>query len=352
MNKIININLAGQAIAIDEKAYETLKKYLATLEKHFNNTASANEILEDIEARIAEMFQVKIRAGHTFIDQKSVDEAVEVMGSPSDMGFADEESYDDSNSSTSYQNVSKKLYRDSDDKVLGGVCSGLAAYFGLDTSIIRLAFVVSVIFAGFGILPYIILWAVVPETKTPQDRFRMRGESPDIDGIAAKIRREAENVADNIKKNDNINSAAKGIGDLIGNIIKWISKLFGSAVLMALIVVAVAIATIFLFGLSDPTVRINGNLMTIPYLFESSLLSKFFLLALLSIILIPIGAAIYLLIAFIFNIPMQRFNLKAIFAAWLLCLAIFVGISIYGSSQIRMEEWEDFRLELRETHTI
>ncbi len=349
MNKIININLAGQAISIDEKAYQTLKKYLEILDQHFRNTESAEEILQDIESRIAELFEANIKDGHSFIDQKAVDEAIELMGNPSEMGYAEEE--------TTYEHTEysggKKLFRDSEDKVIGGVCSGLAAYLDLDTSIVRLLAIVLVIFAGIGIVPYIILWIVLPETKTAQDRYRMRGETPDIDRIAKRIRNEAENVATNIKKNDSLNGIVQSIVDVFAKLIKWVGKLFGSAVLIALIIGGVAITTFFIFGMTDhATVNINGSMMSLPQVFESALLTKFFLLSLLLIMIIPVGALIYLLISFIFNIPNYRFNLKAIFASWLLCLAIFIGISIYGASQFRFEEWEDFKYELNEVNTI
>ncbi|MFY0644191.1 MAG: PspC domain-containing protein [Bacteroidia bacterium] len=350
MNKIININLAGQAIAIDEKAYDTLKSYLATLEKHFRNTSSGSEILEDIEARIAEMFQIKIRNGHTFIDQAAVDEAIEVMGSPNDMGYAEEaeEVYEEEQ-----YDGRKKLFRDSEDKILGGVCSGLAAYLDVDTSVVRLLTIVLVIFAGIGIIPYLILWIILPQTRTPQDRFRMHGETPDIDRIAKRVRQEAENVASNIKKNESLRSVGQSIVDLFARVIRWFSKFFGGAVLMALVIAGVAITTAFIFGMSETAnIRIDGNILTLPHVFESALLSKFFMLSLLLIIVIPIGALAYLLISFIFNLPMQRFNLKTIFATWLLCLAIFVGISIYGSSQLKYDDWQDFKYELEDVNTI
>lgn len=350
MNKIININLAGQAIAIDEKAYDTLKSYLSTLEKHFRNTSSGSEILEDIEARIAEMFQIKIRNGQSFIDQAAVDEAIEVMGSPKDMGYAEEaeEVYEEEE-----YDGRKKLFRDSEDKILGGVCSGLAAYLDVDTSVVRLLTIVLVIFAGIGIIPYLILWVILPQTRTPQDRFRMHGETPDIDRIAKRVRKEAENVASNIKKNESLRNVGQSIVDLFAGIIRWFSKFFGGAVLMALVIAGVAITTAFIFGMSDTAnIRIDGNILTLPHVFESALLSKFFMLSLLLIIVIPIGALAYLLISFIFNLPMQRFNLKTIFATWLLCLAIFVGISIYGSSQLKYDDWQDFKYELEDVNTI
>lgn len=349
MNKIININLAGQAIAIDEKAYDSLSNYMRTLENHFKNTDSGSEILQDIEARMAEMFLGKIKAGHEFIDQDAVDEAIEVMGRPSDMGIEDETS---SNSEQHHQETKKKLFRDSDDKVIGGVCSGLAAYFDLDVSLIRIAFVISVVFFGVGVLPYILLWIVLPEAITAQDKFRMRGETPDIDDIAKKIRNEAENVANNIKKNDSLNRTFSTAGDILTNLVRWFAKLFSGGVLIALIIIGVSVAATLVFTSSGGNIYVDNQAIAIPQIFESEILTNFFFITLASLILIPIAAVIYLLICFIFNIRMHRFNLKAIFAVWLICLAAFIGISIYGSGQLQVEELEEFQYELRECDTV
>lgn len=349
MNKIININLAGQAIAIDEKAYDSLSKYMRTLENHFKNTDSGSEILQDIESRMAEMFLGKIKAGHTFIDQAAVDEAIEVMGRPSDMGIEDETNTD---SEQHYQDTTKKLFRDPDDKVIGGVCSGLSAYFDLDVSLIRIAFVISVVFFGVGVLPYIILWIILPEAITAQDKFRMRGETPDIDDIANKIRKEAENVANNIKKNDSLNRTFSTVGELLSNLIKWFAKLFSGGVLIALIIIGVAVAATLVFTSGGGNIYLDHKTIAIPQIFASEILTNFFFITLASLILIPISAVIYLLICFIFNIRMHRFNLKAIFAVWLICLAAFIGISVYGSGQIQVEELEEFEYELRDGNTV
>lgn len=352
MNKIINVNLAGQAIAIDELAYSSLKTYFSSLEKHFKNTDSGSEILEDIEARIAEMFQSKIKSGSGFIDQKAVDEAIGVMGSPSDMGIEEDNSDDDSRESYQNLNSSKKLFRDGDDKVLGGVSSGLAAYFDLDVSIVRLIFIASVIFAGFGVLPYIILWAVLPEAKTPHDRFRMRGETPDIDGIAKKIRKEAENVAQNIKKNDKLKSTAKGIGDVLTNIVRAFGKLFGGAALVALVIAGTVLAASFYFGMNDMQISMADQELFIPQLFESPLLSKLFYFCAFSLVIIPILSLIYMLVAFVFNFAIHRFTLKAILIIWLWCLAILIGVSIYGADQIHLDEFDEFKIEYHQGNRV
>jgi len=225
MNKIIQINLEGQAISIDEKAYESLKNYLDLLEKHSKNTASGEEILSDIRSRLSELFSNKTKAPNTFINEIDVQNAIEVMGKPADLGITGSEEFEEieipaesddvakekkldtvieeakQEHSNAHDNHTKKLFRDPDNKALGGVCSGLAAYFNIDVSIVRIITVLLVLFGfGFPIPIYLILWAVIPEAKTTHDKFRMTGETPDIGEIADRIRNEAQNVADSLKK--------------------------------------------------------------------------------------------------------------------------------------------------------
>ena len=205
MNKIIQINLAGQAISIDEVAYDKLKAYLDSIEDQFSGSPGGTEIQEDIEARIAEMYLQKFKTGKSFINMQDVEETIEIMGNPKEMGQAEEESEEEPSFEQEYtgkqhSKSGKKLFRDPEERILGGVCSGLAAYFDLDVSLVRLIFIASSVFFGVGILPYVLLWFILPEAETAQDRARMRGSVPDINEIVNNIRKEAENVADNFKK--------------------------------------------------------------------------------------------------------------------------------------------------------
>ncbi|MBT6236693.1 MAG: PspC domain-containing protein [Bacteroidetes bacterium] len=198
MNKIIQINLAGQAVSIDEKAYQSLSTYLQTLENHFSNTQDGAEILADIEARIAELFFGKIKKGNAFINETDVYEAIALMGTPEDMGIEDDPS-ESSTKRSAHKSTDKKLYRDTDDRVLGGVCSGLAAYFNFDTSIMRIIAVLLILFTGVPLIAYFVLWAILPEATTPEDRSRMFGGNTTVNDIVNNVRKEATDVANSVK---------------------------------------------------------------------------------------------------------------------------------------------------------
>ncbi len=196
MKTTISINLGGIAFTIDDDAYRELKKYLDALSNHFNKEEGGDEILTDIEARIAEEFARKRESGIQVISISMVQEIISRMGRIEDLtgekttetdGVKIEDPYF---ARTDNERVkgAKKLYRDPETAMLAGVSSGLAAYFNIDPSIPRLFFVLLTIFGGTGILIYIILWLVLPEADTPLKQSELRGESPTIKDIEKKFK--------------------------------------------------------------------------------------------------------------------------------------------------------------------
>lgn len=358
MNKIIQINLAGQAVSIDEQAYQKLSEYLKQLENHFATTPDGSEILGDIESRIAELFFSKLKKGNAFINNTDVSEAITLMGTPSDMGIEDdyEEQATDQNSSAE---TSKKLFRDPNDRVLGGVCSGLAAYFGMDTSLMRVITVLLVVFAGLPIFIYIILWAILPEATSPQDRYRMHGDATTVNdivdsvrneakGVASRVKNEASNVANNFKKNaKSYSSSGGGVTNGLGQVIRFFGKIFGAAVLTGLVATAIALIVILLSNAAGGLdINWHGEEVTTPSLLKSPTLNWIFSISLLSLILIPIGTACYGILTYIFNSE-NYINLKAIFLAWLICLAVFIGTSIYSAGNLNVASFKTFGEEIR-----
>lgn len=207
MNKIININLGGYPFAIDEDAFDYLKKYLDAIHKHFKKSEGYEEITGDIETRLAELFQEQMK-GRAIVNNEDVAHAIKVMGSPQEFGAEavfESEPQQEKRSKTrehyefSRPRTGKRLFRNPDDKVLAGVCSGISAYFGIADPIwVRLLFVVITIAGGFGIPAYFILWAIVPKAISASDRLSMKGEPVNISNIAKVIEEEAQNLSDKI----------------------------------------------------------------------------------------------------------------------------------------------------------
>jgi phage shock protein PspC (stress-responsive transcriptional regulator) len=192
MNKTISINLNGMLFYLEEGAYNRLFHYLNAIRQCFVGTDGGDEIIKDVEARIAELFAKYIETKQVILENE-VEEVIGVMGEP--------EVYTDDETTTQKpieekenkdRDAIKRLYRDSDDAVLGGVCSGIAYYFGIDPVWLRLAFVIALFLAGSGPLLYIILWIVIPKANSTAEKLQMRGEKVNIENIERRIREEAK----------------------------------------------------------------------------------------------------------------------------------------------------------------
>jgi len=181
MNKVININFQGRILPIEEQAYEILKQYIESLRVYFANEEGRDEIINDIECRIAELCEDRLKKGTVCIAASDIDLIITSIGRPADFeaqdGFEASASQSQQNTNqNNYQNSSsnahsnfesnnnrpKRLFRDEQNKVLGGVCSGIANYFGIEPLIVRILWFFLI---GINILAYLILWIAVPSTS-------------------------------------------------------------------------------------------------------------------------------------------------------------------------------------------
>jgi phage shock protein PspC (stress-responsive transcriptional regulator) len=200
MKKVININFHGRVVPIEESAYEILKQYVDSLKKYFANEEGKDEIINDIESRIAELFAENIKKGQTCITEDTVESIIKSMGRPEDF-----EAEDISSSETSYthQNYSQdsssytsstprtRLYRSENDKVLGGVCAGLANYLRVDATVVRILFAI-ITFGGFGtgFLIYILMWVIIPSKELESNLKKRLFRNPEervIAGVASGL---------------------------------------------------------------------------------------------------------------------------------------------------------------------
>ena len=204
MNKIFNINLGGYPFTIDDDAYQVLKSYLNTINRHFSSSEGCDEIIADTEARIAELFNQELK-GQPIVSMREVDKVIAVMGKPEDFGAEEDNGETEASTSegTSWQEfrTGKRLFRDPDEKVIGGVCAGLSAYFGIHEPVwLRIAFAVGFFAGGLAIPLYLILWAAIPEAKTSGDKLSMKGEKINVHNIAKKVEEEFNNLSNTISE--------------------------------------------------------------------------------------------------------------------------------------------------------
>jgi phage shock protein PspC (stress-responsive transcriptional regulator) len=192
MKVTVNINLGGYAFNIDEDAYERLRQYMKSLEKEFSVESSAAEIMSDIEGRIAELFRMRLNNFKQVITMKDVEEVMAILGSPeliSGTGTSDEPP----------PRSQRRIYRDPDRRVFGGVCAGISAYLDWDPLIMRIIFAILVLPGGFGLALYLILWIVLPEAKTTAQKLEMRGDPVTVENIRDSVKQEFETVKKKMK---------------------------------------------------------------------------------------------------------------------------------------------------------
>lgn len=197
MNKTISINLGGTLFNIDDDAYQKLHNYLEAVRLSISDSLGREEILHDIELRISELLSEKYNDVQQIITTSAIDYVISIMGQPEAYRIDEAESPDEP-----VTKKAKKLYRDTNKGMIGGVCSGLSYYLGVDVVWLRILLLVMLLGFGTGVLAYIILWIAVPEAKTTAEKIEMTGEPVTISSIEKKVRAEFEHVAQRLKNTD------------------------------------------------------------------------------------------------------------------------------------------------------
>lgn len=256
MNKTVNINLGGMFFHIDEDAYQKLTRYFEAIKRSLSNSSGQDEIIKDIEMRIAELFAEKHTNDKQVINLRELDEVIAVMGQPEDYRIDNEEA-EFQQKSTSFDYASrpiKKLYRDKDGGMIGGVLAGLGHYFGIDKVWLRVILLILVFAYGTGLLAYIILWIVMPEAVTTSEKLEMTGEPVNISNIEKKVREEFDNVSEKLKNvnydkmGNQVKTGADRVVSNIGNVFMSIFKVFAKILGVMLILCGLTILFFLLVG--------------------------------------------------------------------------------------------------------
>ncbi len=324
MNKTLTINISQIVFHIDENAFEALSKYLNTIKSYFNNNASRDEIITDIEARIAEIFSAKINASKQVITQTDVDEMIAIMGNPE--VFKNAEEFDQNTNNTQSNtfnentNKTKRIFRDPDDKVIGGVCSGIGAYFGIDPIWLRLAFAIAFFIFGTGFLFYLLLLVVIPKAKTTAEKLEMRGEKVNINNIEKKIKEEFDDIKKTFNNKDNewVKATSTFFSKLVAvleQLLHGIVRIFAVIIGYVFIVVGLIVLIVFLLGIFGNSAYISIDDLDVWTLNLSQSLDLFFAnsiqlllskIALLLLIGIPLLMLMYRGIRILFKIKSKQ----------------------------------------------
>ena len=339
MNKTLNINLGGTFFHIDEDAFGKLSRYLEAIKRSFKDPNGRDEIIKDIEFRIAELFSEKIKSPTQVITLKELDEVIAVMGQPEDY-IIDEEIFEETTPNASKKPSSyKQLFRDVDNKFIAGVSSGLAHYLSIDALWIRLAWILLTIFSsGIFIVIYIIFWILVPPALTTSDKLKMTREPINISNIEKKIKEGASRIekeVKNIDKKELINKSS-GFFDALAKVFKVLLLILGKFIGILFIFIAITSLIALTIGIFTGSLGLgNGNLLTIDYLHAVNATgTPIWILA--SLIMVAIG--IPLLGMFILGLKLVFTNLKSIgttakillFVAW---IASLIAIGVFAVKQ-------------------
>lgn len=353
MNKTIIININSIVFHIEEDAYEILRAYMIEIKKHFGYSAGSKEILEDIENRIAEMFNERIQSGRKeVINQEDVQEVIALMGRVSDFEIdSDEEpSFEQAQQQQPFaesEQLNKKLMRDPDDKIFGGVCSGLAHYFGMEPRWARVLLVLFVLIGGSGFLVYVVLWIVMPLATTRADKMAMRGETPNLQNFKKSFDEQASAFSDGFSEaGEHISRGARTAGTvaggclgLIGKFIAWILLITTGFTLLGLFITYL-FNMMNLFGLENPIIFPPLEIMPT----ESAIVALTFgFLA----ILIPFVAFFLLLIRILFKTEKLNSYLSlAMFAVWIVSIAGIIYYAVDANQDFREESSINVRKDI------
>lgn len=347
MKETVKINLSRRLFDLDADAYSKLKDYLDALTRYFYQKSpnEAEEIMQDIEQRIADILAGKLDEKKQVITLNDIEDVVANMGTIEDFTIEEEGDETESEQKTSshqeetYNYHNRQFYRDLDRNIIGGVCSGIGAYFSIDPNWIRVIFVILFLLKGLGLIAYIILWIVIPAARTTAQKLSMRGRPVNVENIENAVKEEFVKIKENVRRFPE-NEAFKRTQNVFIEIFEVLGKVFLALlrVFIALLGIALAFAGLgLLLGILSigtpffwhfPHFHWLDNLH--PYVHNYPLLG----IALLILIIVPVIGIITGTIRFIFN-SHKKHSVGSAFAwtLWVLAL-VFVIIAFTGGEKI------------------
>ena len=347
MKKTLTVNLGGTVFHIDEDAYRLLDNYLSNLKLHFRKQEGAEEIVNDIEIRISELFSEKISTGSQVITIVDVEEVIARMGKPEDFaGNEDEEPKKTSGAAGARTTFHRRLYRNPDNKMLGGVASGLAAYLGWDVTLVRLLLIV-ILVCGYGILMpiYIVCWIVIPEAHTAAEKLSMHGEDVTIENIGKTVTDGFEKVANGVNnyvKSGKPRTFLQKLGDVLVAIVGFFLKaclivlalvcspvLFVLALVFVLLIIAVIAVVI---GGSTALFQLMPAVDWSPLMTFSPTMAILGSLSGIALVSIPLIGLVYAIFRQLLHWSPMLSGLKwALTILWVVAMIVFIiSLSMLG----------------------
>lgn len=358
MKKATQINLGGQLIHIDEDAYAHLKGYLEELRSHLRGTEGCDEILADIEMRLAELLLGRLGMARKVVDLQDVEWVIKALGHPNDFATGDAQATEASSTFDSGSgSTTRRLFRDTDGIMLGGVCMGLSTYFRMDVAILRIIFVLLGLFTGFGVFLYIILWVSVPKVRNTADRLSMQGRPVTFNNIRQTVEEEAREVERRFNDPETRSRMRRGAEDIFSGlreVLVRLARVVGVVVLIgvftvaALLAIAVWSGDLWINGTEINVMQVNGvNLIqSADWILPSDLSASQVNWAAVLMLLAPLLALLYIGLRLLVRLP--SFIARGI---TILSFLLFIA-GLILSIQIGMRMASEFRTEGRVAHTV
>lgn len=362
MNKTTSINLGGYFFHIDEDAFRKLSNYFDAVRRSLSPDGR-EEIINDIESRISELFTEKLGTTKQVIGLIEVDDIITIMGQPEDYKIEEETPKNDFQSNYTSTSSSKKLYRDKENSFLGGVLSGLGHYFGVDPLWLR---IIMVILGGAGFMFYIILWILIPEAVTTSQKLEMKGEPINISNIEKKVKEGFNEISDKFSNLDqdkiasNAKSGAEKIGktisEIVTSIFNVISKIIGGFIVLisSLTLISIVISGIAMMFFSSMPDNFLYNHIHTPFSFETPIWLQGLLL------IIVLGIPLFYLL--ILGLKLLTTRMKSIgntinyslLAIWIIGLAtvLFLTIKEISQNAYTGKDIEKVAINLKPTDTL
>ena len=365
MNKTTSINLGGYFFHIDEDAFRKLSNYFDAVKRSLSPDGR-EEIINDIESRISELFTEKLGTTKQVIGLKEVDDIIAIMGQPEDYKIEEETPKNDFQSNYTLSSSSKKLYRDKENSFLGGVLSGLGHYLGVDPLWLRIIMVILFFGFGTGLVLYIILWILIPEAVTNSQKLEMKGEPINISNIEKKVKEGINEISDKFSNLDqdkmatNAKNGAERIGNTISEIVtsifNVISKIIGSFIVLisSMTLISIIISGIAMVFFSSMPDNFLYNHIHTPFSFETPIWIQGLLL------IIVVGIPIFYLL--ILGLKLLTSRIKSIgntinyslLAIWIIGLAsvLFLTIKEISQNAYTGKDIEKVAINLKPTDTL
>lgn len=370
MNRTITMNLSGIIFHIEEDAYEKLNKYLSTIRGYFSTTEGRDEIMGDIESRIAEMLQEKVSQAKQAVLLADVESIIAVMGKPEDFASEKQDTKSDSSQkeepADSGVRYGKRLFRDPDDRLVGGVCSGIANYFNIDPIWIRGAFAIALFVFGTGVLLYLVLWIIIPLAKTAAEKLQMRGEKVDINNIGKVVNEEITYLKTRVNRfgeevsspetRERLRDTTRSAGQAIGGVLTGVFKVVGKVLSIIFLILSIILLTGLLAGIFgkgnftifDADSPVQFSLYEIaasilPYGISSELVVT----TLLLFLGIPLLFIIYSCTKYLFNLRQRNRVINYIASVlWLIGIALVVYIGVRIGNDFSTEAYNKKRVAI------